>query len=294
MRAAPSTAFLFGEAAWAEDLDTCRITDEALAEAYDATPPPLRGCIKNTLALTHAVYGEHPDTLERRSIDTARGVARATRAEPAPWAVVAFTPAYAAGPRLAAALMPALLAHVPLLGAVCVGGRPSAAARVVLELAGVEDAFCLDQAYFSRLLRDMRRCGVGRLALLHRGELASLRDEGAALRMPVWEEARPPRLLIAAGSGHERSHIAWGHPDAHLTEISAQELAAGPDVFLPGIHEVDAIFCDPEQEAPSLDRAPLVLLPGMEGCWLHTDLSPMFFTRTATALGTATPSIPFL
>lgn len=294
MCAAPSATPFSGHAVWPEDLDAHRLPDQALAEAYDATLPPLRGCIKNTLALTHAVYGECPDSLERRIIDSARGFARATHAEPVPWAVVAFTPAYAAGPRLAAALMPALLAHVPLLGAVCVGGRPSVAARVVLELAGVEDAFCLDQASFGRLLRDMRRCGVGRLALLHGGELASLRETAAELRLPVWEESRPPRLRIATGSGHERAHIAWGHPDAPLTEISSRELVAQPDAFLPDIHEADAIFCDPEQETPSLRRAPLVLLPGMEGCWLHADLSPVFFTRTATALGTATPSVPFL
>lgn len=294
MCAVPSATFFSEEVAWPEDLDARRIPDQASAEAYDVTPPPLRGCIKNTLALTHAVYGERPDSLEHRIVDSARGFARATRAEPVPWAVVAFTPAYAAGPRLAAALMPALLAHVPLLGAVCVGGRPSVAARVVLELAGVEDAFCLDQASLSRLLRDMRRGGVGRLALLHGGELASLRETAAELRLPVWEEARPPRLQIAAGSGHERAHIAWGHPDAPLTEISMQDLVARPDTPTSDTSEADAIFCDPEQEIASLRRAPLVLLPGMEGCWLHADLSPLFFTRTATALGTATPATPFL
>lgn len=281
----------FTDPAWPRGLDRHRIPDDALAEAYDAVSAPLRGCIKNTLALAHALYGEGPDTMEHRITDTTRGFSRTTRSTPVPWALAAFTPAYASGPRFAAALMPALLAHVPLVGAVCVGGSPSLSVRVVLELAGVEDAFSLDGGKFARLLRDMMPCGVGRLMLLHTGELASLRRDATALRVPVWEEVHPPRLLLTPGSGHMREYIAWGHPDALWEELSPRR---GKDdaPTLRDFPEVDAVYCDAEEEQCFLSSAPLVLLPGMEGCWIHQRLSPHFFTRTATALGTAAPPAP--
>ena len=50
-------------AGWPLWLDTCRVEDSALADAYDRTPMPYRAGIKQCLALCQSVYGESPEDL---------------------------------------------------------------------------------------------------------------------------------------------------------------------------------------------------------------------------------------
>ena len=88
-------------------------------------------------------FGESTASQRSEVRNTHLGFWRRAISHPAPWAVIAFTPAYAAAARLAAACIPALLGGVPLVGAVCVGGAPAGNALVTLELTGVEDIFVM-------------------------------------------------------------------------------------------------------------------------------------------------------
>ena len=83
---------------WAED---ARLDDDLAAEAYEATPAPLRAAVKTGLALAHMHFGEST-TSQRNEVRNAHlGFWRRSIAHPAPWAVIAFTPADAAAARLA-------------------------------------------------------------------------------------------------------------------------------------------------------------------------------------------------
>lgn len=256
---------------WPQWLEPHRVHDEALAEAYDAAPAPYRACIKNCMAFLHALWGESPDETCRETTDTARGYRYCVRNLPAPWTLTFCTPAYAASPRFTAAVMPALLARVPQVGAICVGQEaslPSPVVRVALELMGVEDIFCLPPPKAHRLLREVREAnGTGRLLLLHDGELNTLREAAASLEIPSWEERRPPQLRLHAPADHDLELLRFCHPDAPLREISREDAARG--------HGVDALFTDALTPFP----VPLLLRTGMEGCWAHKGLDTAFFRR---------------
>lgn len=272
---------------WPEALETCRLPDALAAEAYEQAAPRHRAGIKTNLALLHTLFGETPREVHVLRDDPLRGF-RSRRCQESVGQVLAVvTPGYAAAPRLAAALMPAILAGVPLTALACLGGRPSPEVLLAAELSGIEDVFVPDAKTMPLLLQELRR-HPSRLLLFHQGELDALKA-AAAPDIPVWEERRPPRLLVLEGTGerpaasHPLFHqpdpdaIRWGHPDAVV-----HCCAALPEQFRP-----DAIFCPPALEAMALQAANLVLLPAMEGCWLHPGLTPGFFQRTRHSLAPA-------
>ena len=168
---------------WPQWAEAARLDDALAAAAYEATPAHLRAAVKTGLALAHMHFGESTTSQRSEERNGHLGFWRRSIAHPAPWAVIAFTPAYAAAARLAAACMPAQLGGVPLLGAVCVGGTPSNNALVTLELAGVEDIFVMDSAGLCTLLEETQP-GPGRLVLLHRGELDGGAAAARALELP--------------------------------------------------------------------------------------------------------------
>lgn len=257
-----------------QPLDDLRLNDDRLAAAYDATPAPWRACIKTGIALTYALHrGERPSSCEQSVEDAAHGFCYRMGRSPAPWTLLFFTSAYAAGPRLSAAFMPALLAGVPLVAACCVGGEPSVAARAVFELAGLEDVFCLtDIAMAQELLSHMSQQsrGRGRVLLLHAGELEPLRHCAHQQRQAVWEESAPPKVGHVPNSGHDAAILHWAHPDISLLPASDTMEEEG----------LDALFCPPHyKKERTLPKPPLLLEQGMEGFWWHPDLDPEFFQQ---------------
>lgn len=261
-------------ASWPAWLEEARVDDGLAASAYEATPPRFRAALKTGLALAHFHFGESVTRVD----DTARhdrlGFARVRTRVPAPWALIVFSPAYAAAARLAAACAAALLAGVPRVGAVCLGGEPQAAALVSLELSGVEDIFRLDAGRFAALLDALAAVPgpQGRVVLLHGGELEALAPAIRQRGIPCHEERRPPRLRVEEAAPVDRELLAFAHGaavDAALTATPA-----------------DAVF---RADAGAAPDAPLTLCPGCEGFWLHPDLEPRFFTVSRQAFATWTP-----
>ena len=239
---------------WPHWLEPCRLDDAALAEAYETAPAEHRALIKHCLALWHNLYGEDSERQSRARHDAALGFWVEECREPAPWAVVVITARYAAPTRLAAALMPAILARVPRLAVLCTNGTPSQAARLTLELAGVEDIFCTDEA--ARCLQELAATGQGSVALLHQGELGAVADVARALHLPLWEEQRPPSI-----HGLESwSFARFCHPDARCQ--APHDASLGPDP----------------------QPAPLHLATGVQAFWQHPGLSKAFFRRTSLRL----------
>ena len=150
---------------WPQWLEAFRVPDGPRAAAYEGTPAHLRAAIKTALALHQAHAGEMDSRTCRDERFPRRGFRRMSTDGPAPFALVAFPASLRSPARLAAAaLMPAILAGVPLTGAFCLGGEPTPEALVTLELAGVEDAFALPAADFARLAGELPWC---RVVLLH-------------------------------------------------------------------------------------------------------------------------------
>ena len=267
---------------WPQWAEAARLDDALAAAAYEATPAHLRAAVKTGLALAHMHFGEST-TSQRNEVRNAHlGFWRRSIAHPAPWAVVAFTPAYAAAARLAAACMPALLGGVPLLGAVCVGGTPSSNALVTLELAGVEDIFVMDNAGLCTLLEETQP-GPGRLVLLHRGELDGVAAAARALELPCFEERRSPVLCLPKPEAFDLEALAFAQAEA-LDAAQESPLHLTPDATY--LAPVAALgHCRERRTGPFPYGSAPAFTPGCEGFWLHPGLTPDFFRVQRQAFG---------
>lgn len=258
---------------WPAWLEEARVDDGLAASAYEATPPRFRAALKTGLALAHFHFGERVT----RVADTARhdrlGFLRVRSCVPAPWALIVISPAYAAAARLTAACAAALLAGVPRVGAVCLGGEPQSAALVSLELSGVEDIFRLDAGRFAALLDALAVSSRprGRVVILHGGELEAILPDIRKRDIPCHEEHRPPRLRVEEKARIDRELLAFAHGGA--TALTAADAP-------------DAVFRADAEAAPD---APLTLCPGCEGFWLHPGLDPQFFTVSRQAFAPWAP-----
>lgn len=180
---------------WPQWMEDMRLDDTLAADAYEATPPTWRAAIKTGLALAHMHFGSSAGHGRETQSNDRLGFWREHENQAAAWTIIAFPPSYAAAARLAAACIAPILADVPLVGAVCVGGTPHASALVSLELSGVEDVFALDTPDLHALLEQCGH-GHGRLLLLHAGELNLTAAFAQTLGLPCWQEERPPTLAL--------------------------------------------------------------------------------------------------
>lgn len=264
---------------WPDWAETKRVDDGLCLEAYEATPPKCRTSVKAGIALTFMRFGQCAGLTREERQDASGGYWLQKESFPAPWAVVAFTPAYTAAARLTAACVPARMAGVPLLGAVCVDGQPSAQALVSLELCGVEDIFVLNAPELCALLEETLP-GPGRLVLLHEGELDSALRAARALGVPCQEERRPPALAAPDPSVFDLELLSFSQGKAIADALEPANPVAPAALYLTaraarghcrrhGPHHADS----------------LALSPGCEGFWLHPGLTPDFFRVSRMAFG---------
>ena len=255
-------------APWPQWLEAARVDDNVAVAAYETTPARFRAALKTGLALAHFHFGESMTRREESACSERLGFRRGAVEEPAPWALIVFSPAYAAAARLTAACAAARLAGVAQVGAISLGGEPTASALVSLDLSGVEDIFQPDGTRFAALLNELTAYpeGPGRVVLLHAGELDEAARSLRHMGIPRYEERRPPRLRIEGDAGIDREILAFAHGGA-----------AALDAALTTPGTPDAVYRAPDAAATPAPGAPLTLCPGCEGFWLHPGLGPGFF-----------------
>ena len=259
--------------AWPDWIESARLDDATAARSYEATPPACRTALKTALALTFTRFGEYPGRLGERRDDTRRGFWHRRIVTPAEWAVIAFPASYAAAARLAAACVLPRLCGVRLLAAVCADGEPSSPALTSLELCGVEDIFCLDSNRINALLEELA-ADPGRVVLLHKGELDACGKTARRLRLPCYEENRPPVLNLIEPDVFDPDILAFAQGDA-LSQADNTAGARPRAVYTASAEGREGL---PESDA-------LVLTPGCEAFWLHEGLTPDFFTVQQEAFG---------
>ncbi len=270
--------------AWPQWLDAARVPDQAVAAAYEAIPASGRAMIKTGLALARQYYGLPVQQEERHWRDSLSGFWLEMSRQPAPWAIVAFTPTYTAAARLAAACMPALLAQVPLLAAVCVGSAtPSPQALLALELCGVEDIFQLEEAALCRLMEEIPT-GPGRLVLLHKGELDMIGQSARSQQIPLFEETVAPALALPHPERFDMDALVLAHGEGCIKRARTAALAEVPAAIYT-TPEAARAHCHLTEKRPFSHVAPLALTPGCEGFWLHFGLTPAFFSLRCGAFG---------
>lgn len=279
----PDCGDIFAEEAegpcWPRWLEGFRVPDAPRASAYETTPAHLRAAVKTALALHQAHSGDTDATACRDERFPRRGFRRTSAEGPAAYALVAFPASLRSPARLAAALMPAILAGVPLTGAFCIGGEPSPEVLVTLELAGVEDAFSLPPADFVRLTDELPRC---RVVLLHGLDGDAL---PARSRLPgrVWSEDALPLLLLPQADVADEELLAFAHgPESVAGALRDAAARAVLDGGTAPRDRLPAALLDGEEAArlaAAQDGTPaeLLLTPGCEAFWLHPGLEPDFF-----------------
>ena len=172
------------------------------------------------------------------------------RSGSAPWAVLLIGEGYASAVRLAAAIMPARLAGVEPVFAVWTGAETAPSGLfAALELTGVEQVFAMRDP--APLLRELP--GRGRILRFGKAPLPEC-------PCPVWSD-RAPRIERTALPD---TAVLWAHPDALPADDGADVVYAGQIIIG--------------------EDTPLVLGAGLEGCWLHTGLTPDFFMNERLAL----------
>ena len=274
-------------AGWPQWLDARRVDDAACAAAYEGTSATLRAFLKTGLALLASHFGRPAAQQHGGWSDPFNGFWQESHRCPAPWAIVAFPPAYAAAARLTAAFLPGLLAQVPLLGAVCVGAgsfTPTPQALLALELGGVEDVFCLDETGLCRLLEETQP-GPGRLVLLHKGELDIAVQTARHLNIPCYEERCAPALALPQPDLFDMEALVLAHGEGCVKRARTAALPESPSAIYT-TPEAARAHCHLSEDRPfGRGAAPLALTPGCEGFWLHDGLTPEFFAIRRMALG---------
>lgn len=290
------------------------VEDAAFAAAYDAVGPVDRARLKTCIARLHALHARtgpaHEVREGRCSTNWRQGFSSAERTTPCAWTLICVHASWASGPRLLAALLPALFAGVGSVAVLRMDGCGHWPAQVLasLELAGQE--VVADMAsqgledLLSRLIGADRQEGghaaehagmqggsAGRLVLLG-GDAHHWQDVFALSRrfgVPLWHDGIAPMIGLAdcgAGDGDDAGApdvalLRAAHPDASFVRLPAMPCSA-PDIVT-GIAP-DAVACLPRHAQAWLERAPLVLGPGHEWCWAHPGLHVAWFARRALAL----------
>lgn len=269
------------------------VSDDDFAMAYDAVPASLRACLKTSIAAHHAVYGIAPSMQKTQTERATAGFTVGECQKPVAWTAIVLTETFASGPRLVAALMPALLAGVQNVHIMRVheqrGQTPwPHALLAALELAGQEQAICVDlanlAAYVTKLAHEM---GTGRVLLLgeSHGLAACLAHAIAHLpQCTVWAEGHAPSLYIDASCTLDMDRLTWAHPDA--TILQAHEQAESKNCHTHT--QMSAVYTIPTEGMPSM-CAPLTLFAGSESMWLYPELSLHYFMQRSVSLGLYLP-----
>lgn len=275
-------------------LEAMRPDDRLAASAYENTPAPLRALLKSAIAFHFQFWGEMPTEQTQGVRNPAAGFAWQRAERPVPWTLAVMDPAYASPARLLAALLPAVLAGVDMILVVCPDQPPAPVQNVALDLAGLENLYVVPSAGASApaltdVVRELAAQGEGRL-LLFPTECSrfsplfqTLCETARGLRVRLWQDMPAPRIALVtddadgkdgedrAGEAALRDKLQWAHGDAVVQRVSPGAWPAGNGFAACCAARADVF------EKVAAGHTPLLLGPGLEACWLHDGVSPLFF-----------------
>lgn len=263
---------------WPTWLERCRLDDAQAAQAYAVHTDRQRACLKTAIAFQFHLWGESPRREVRGADNPISGFCHTLRHAPLAWAAAVLVPEHRSPARLLAALVPAILAGVERVIILSPGALPSRRNLLALELGGFQDVFVPDADEPGMLLDSPLGSRPGILLTLPTAAspLTNWEHEAAARGIPVWKDAPCPDLGLEFSrrdpEGAQRADLlAWCHGDAAVHDPQRTDRP-----------RLRAVYTAPSfQGLENLDDGQTAFKPGMEGCWVHPDLSPALF-RTLT------------
>lgn len=250
------------------------LCEEEFAAAYRSTTPQQRACIKQTLALAQAVYGEAPFCQHSHFEKPALGFTYSYSSLAVPWVVMLMSQGFASAPRLASALMCARLAGVKEIFPVWLGDEACPPSLLcALELCGIEQAFRCKLQNIGPLLATLtQHAGGGRalnFASAQPETCLSILQGAISTGVPCWTD-HAPHIGCHLGAQEPETimeMLLWAHPDAKLSFVSDIPIGAS----------IDAVYS--KNHCQQTDMAPLCLSTDLAGCWLHSSLESSFFMQ---------------
>jgi len=271
-------------------LDGSLASDAAFGRAYAAVPDVRRALLKTAIARLWEWCGPADAVSLRRDMLWRSGLRSVSVAGPRRFALVLFDAGETSPVRLLAALVPALAAGIPEVLAVRLGGRalPPAPQLLALELAGVERLALLSRKRCTELLEHLGQGGESGLVL------ALGRDAGSVLaaaplhpaRQRAWvpgggpagvwlDRTGSPDLEALAFAQHGAEINVWGGRGRSIPDGFVRRSGTFETFLRQGYA---TLYVPEERREACAGRAPLVLGPGCESCWLWPDLEVSLFT----------------
>ncbi len=272
------------------DLDSYLISGEIMAAAYSGTSLQRRAWMKKQTAHVCTHYGLDGTHYTKSLQYSASGFSRTSMSRPMEYAGLIIDSSPPAWNKLLALLVPAAMQASTDAGVFVLSEDPAAIQPellTALELAGIEDIYCLDpdtlqdwlnslrqdrECLFFACARDFnvpdkRHCLPGGKSWLH---LPGQKTYRAA----VWAGKK---------DNWDWDALAWANPDVRFM-VSGEQSGQAPEGFeilntdpddLQGM-DLD-VFYGPEKYFRGT-KAHLGLSPGLEACWVWPGLDRHFFT----------------
>lgn len=263
--------------AFPDNLERWQVSDAHLARAYSRTGDRGRAFLKSSIAMLYESLEPGAPT-DRKTVKRFRsGLVQRREHSSRPWYLLVLGSEVTSGPQVLAALMPAVVRRIPLIGVLRPRSRPGWAPEVLaaLELCGVERIYTPPRAMIGDYIAFLAEtCGRGGLACLGSavfwGRVAPL-VQSLRCGPSLWLE--PPAALgvwTEPGLDWNIPAIRFAHPQAALTAYGP-----GEDIGLPrAVAESDfeafqnagfsAVYA-PAGRRPASAR--LRLGPGLEAFW---------------------------
>lgn len=267
---------------WPQELEAWRVPDEVCESAYNNIPARFRQALKTGLAALFQYFGPSPAQAASSWMRPEQGLGMARLNMAASWTLLLAGPGQDAPARLAGAAILPRLAGVPSVAAIL--SSPDPGLLLALNLAGIDDIFCPPAPFFQEeacaILRHMAAIRYGSLFFLHDGGLAHLTRLASALGLAALEESREPELAIWDKSCFDREVLAFCQGRAGERALLRHDPTSGNTCT----RQPDAAYAS-QNFMPDAASPPLVILPGLEGLWLHPGANPDFFRRSCIVLG---------
>ncbi len=264
------------------------VGDDLFAAAYARTPANFRALLKTSISRLYQWYGPAKTSETHTKQCWRQGFVSLSSSSICNRCAIFCTPEI--GPAtLLAALVPALSLGVPQVCVVFVGPGPLPDSLLTaLELAGQETVFVVNEQHGKEIVALHAEADACVLVL---GQAISGLDGQDGLNGPAWSRPQQRRLGIWRDEPDslDLEALAFAHPDAEVTLMGDSTdvpegfvfEAGGFDEFLS--RGYDGLFVPQERATQALDSGALVLGPGHEACWLHTDLFAFAYTQTRVA-----------
>lgn len=272
------------------ELDSYLISDDIVAAAYSGTTLKQRAWMKKQAAHLCAHYGldghHYTKSLQHRASD----FSRTSMSRPVDYAGLIIDSSPPAWNKLLALLVPAAMQGSTETGVFVLSDNPATInpeLLTALELAGIEDIYCLDldtlKDWLSRQGQDLDclffACSRD-FNVPDKGSLPFNRHRW--LHLPG---QKTYRAAVWADKNHDWDWdaLAWANPDVYFL-AAGEKAGQAPEGFdildvEPGeLKDMDVdVFFGPEEYFKDT-RAPLGLSPGLEACWVWPGLDRHFFS----------------